>query len=146
MKWLKVPPQIVLKCQLSICCQTRWAPYPALCACQQSWSVAEFNQQPLLNVCEAVYSYPLPVRSSPYRIPSKATTLKEGTALLLSALQRAKKWPLPNRNLFPSSWNPHYKSNLSTSLITTPSFLFCLTVFAVYQFAQLKEFYGLSTP
>lgn len=30
--WLRVPPQLVFKCQLSICCQTKWALDRALCA------------------------------------------------------------------------------------------------------------------
>lgn len=146
--WLRLPPQLVFTCQLSICCEMWWAPDPALSTCQQSWHVAEPDQQPPLNVRESACSYPLPIGFSQYRTPSKAAALKEQNILLLSALQRAKKWPLPVRNLFPSSWHPHSKSCLSTSLITTHSFLFCLAMFTAYQFVLLKdfEFYGLSTP
>lgn len=120
--WLKAPPQVVFKCQLSMCCQTWWAMDPALCKCQQSWSVATLNQQPPLNVHDGACSYPLHGGSSPYRTLSKAAALKEETTLLLSVLQRAKKLPPPEWNLFPSSWHPHYTSGLSTSLITTLSY------------------------
>lgn len=110
------------------CCQTGepwFLPY----ACVSRAEVLEFQQQPPLKAHESTCSYPLPLGPHHTGIPSKAPALKAWITLLLSDLQRAKKWPLSQWKIFPAWWYPHYKSGLATSSITTRSFLFCLSMF-----------------